>query len=163
ENLLFDGRGISGVLDFDDARPSLREADLALSLLSLARDGNKEEEFSYDADLYRAGLAAYRAAARRLRLRLDHEALDARHLALAAAYDEVVVVLPDAEEAFTARAPLSAGERLGLLLPLLREALPRLPYLLPIKRGGRSAAQLAAALAALCPPFEAAVCRGAEE
>jgi nicotinamide-nucleotide adenylyltransferase len=93
-------------------------------------------------------------------LRADHVA---ELRALLASYDEVVVVLPDAEEAFTERAPLSAGERLGLCLPILRGALPRLPYLLPVKRGGRSAAQWLGALAALCPAFDAVVCRGPEE
>ena len=80
ENLLYDGRGVCGVLDFDDARPSLREVDLMLSLLSLARDGHRDDEFSYDRGLLDLGLRAYGAAAARLGLRLEEEALEPRHL-----------------------------------------------------------------------------------
>src|SRR4051794_40663033 len=104
---------------------------------------------------------------RRALTQMPLQALTADHLAelraLGAAFDEVVVVLPDAEAAFTSAAPLSAGERLGVLLPLLREELPRLPYLLPVKRGGRGAAQWLALLRALCPGFRAVVCRSAAE
>lgn len=80
ENLLFDDRGVSAVLDFDDARPSLREVDVAISLLGLARDGAREDALVYDRGLYEMGLLAYRAAAARLGLRIEEEALQGRHL-----------------------------------------------------------------------------------
>lgn len=104
---------------------------------------------------------------RRVLTQMALQALTEAHLrelqALCESFDEVVVVLPEAEVAFTAAAPLSAGERMGVLMPILRRTLPRMPYLLPVKRGGRGGAQWLALLAALCPGFGAVVCRGDEE
>lgn len=57
-NLLWRGDEVSGVVDFDDARPGSHDDEAALALLSLART-REERWFDYDRELWEVGRAAY--------------------------------------------------------------------------------------------------------
>ena len=50
-------------------------------------------------------------------------------------HDELILIVTDADEAYTPAMPLSAGERIARALPLLRAQLKCPFYLLPVKRG----------------------------
>jgi len=74
------------------------------------------------------------------------------------AHDELIVVVTDADEAYTPRLPLSAGERIARALPVLRAQLKRPFYLLPVKRGALSEAQYATRIRLYAPRFHTFVC-----
>jgi nicotinamide-nucleotide adenylyltransferase len=69
-------------------------------------------------------------------------------------HDELVILVTQAEQAFTEQQPASAGQRIERLLPLLRARLRRPFYLLPVKRHALSLAQYATRLRLAAPVFE---------
>ncbi|MFP6560901.1 phosphotransferase enzyme family protein [Paraburkholderia sp. B3] len=60
-NLLFVGRTVSGVLDFDDVGQGSHELEAAFALFALSRDTTVEDHFAFDVRLWDAGLSAYAA------------------------------------------------------------------------------------------------------
>jgi nicotinamide-nucleotide adenylyltransferase len=78
-------------------------------------------------------------------------------------HDELVVVVTEADEAYTPDHLLPAGERIAGAMPVLRAALRKPFYLLPIKRDRLSAARYVTRIRLGCPRFHTVACATAEE
>lgn len=97
----------------------------------------------------------------------DLQRLTGRHLEileeLEQDHDELVLVITDAEHAYTPEHPLSAGERAARATPILRARLAKPFFVLPIKRGALSEAQYAARIRLGAPRFDTFVCGSPRE
>ncbi|WP_241303568.1 phosphotransferase [Burkholderia stabilis] len=60
-NLLYVGRTVNGVLDFDDVGQGAQWLEAAFALFALSRDAGRDDRFVFDARRWEAGLQAYAA------------------------------------------------------------------------------------------------------
>ncbi|KFL53309.1 aminoglycoside phosphotransferase [Burkholderia pyrrocinia] len=60
-NLLYVGRAVNGVLDFDDVGQGAQWLEAAFALFALSRDAGRDDRFVFDAQRWDAGLQAYAA------------------------------------------------------------------------------------------------------
>lgn len=58
-NLLYVGRAVSGVLDFDDVGQGAQWLEAAFALFALSRDAGRDDRFVFDAQRWEAGLQTY--------------------------------------------------------------------------------------------------------
>ncbi|AXF20761.1 aminoglycoside phosphotransferase [Burkholderia pyrrocinia] len=63
-NLLYVGRAVNGVLDFDDVGQGAQWLEAAFALFALSRDAGRDDRFVFDAWRWDAGLQAYAATRR---------------------------------------------------------------------------------------------------
>jgi len=90
---------------------------------------------------------------------LDFQRLTERQLgaieAAVAQFDEIILAVSNAEQAYTEEHPLRAGERISRLRDFLTPKISIPLFILPLKTGGLSMAQVALRLPFEVPAFEA--------
>lgn len=77
-------------------------------------------------------------------------------------FDEIIIVITEAEKGYTPENPLSAAERVEKLSQVLRTQLTKPFYILPIKQNGLSEIQAVHRIKVSVPAFETVACQSAE-